>query len=129
MADTVTTQILIDGPRNAVVKLTNVSDGAGESAVVKIDPATLSGSPSSVSIEHIRYVTVGMSVSLYWQASTNVLAWAMAADLDGEIDAECFGGIPNNAGAGKTGRLVLTTTGHSSGDIYALILSLKKKWE
>ena len=35
MADVVTTQTIQDGQRKAVMKFTNVSDGTGESAVVK----------------------------------------------------------------------------------------------
>ena len=35
MADAVTSQTLIDGPKHAVMKFTNVSDGSGESAVKK----------------------------------------------------------------------------------------------
>jgi hypothetical protein len=42
LADVVTTQLLENGPRNVVYKFTNVSDGTGESQVIKID-ATSSG--------------------------------------------------------------------------------------
>ena len=37
MADAVTSQTIIDGERNCVMKFTNVSDGTGESAVAKVD--------------------------------------------------------------------------------------------
>ena len=37
MADTVASQTLADGPKTAVLKLTNISDGSGESAVTKVD--------------------------------------------------------------------------------------------
>ena len=33
MADAVTSQTLVDGPRDLVMKFTNLSDGTGESAV------------------------------------------------------------------------------------------------
>jgi hypothetical protein len=36
MADTVTSQTILDGERNCVMKFTNVSDGTGESAVAKV---------------------------------------------------------------------------------------------
>ena len=42
MADAVTTQIIQDGPRNAVIKFTNISDGTGESAVDKVIVGNLS---------------------------------------------------------------------------------------
>ena len=41
MADAVTTQTIIDGERNCVMKFTNVSDGSGESAVAKVDVSAL----------------------------------------------------------------------------------------
>ena len=41
MADAVTSQTLIDGPKHAVMKFTNVSDGSGESAVKKVDVSAL----------------------------------------------------------------------------------------
>ena len=41
MADTVTSQTIQDGDRQAVVKFTNVSDGSGESAVKKVDVSAL----------------------------------------------------------------------------------------
>jgi hypothetical protein len=41
MADAVTSQTIQDGERRAVLKFTNISDGTGESAVVKIDVSAL----------------------------------------------------------------------------------------
>ena len=41
MADAVTSQTIVDGDRYAVIKLTNVSDGTGESAVTKVDVSSL----------------------------------------------------------------------------------------
>ena len=35
MADAVTSQTIIDGPKTAVLKFTNISDGTGEDAVKK----------------------------------------------------------------------------------------------
>ena len=41
MADAVTSQTIVDGERNCVMKFTNVSDGTGESAVKKVDVSAL----------------------------------------------------------------------------------------
>ena len=41
MADAVTSQTLVDGPKKAVLKFTNISDGTGESAVKKVDVSAL----------------------------------------------------------------------------------------
>ena len=37
MADTVASQTIQDGSKTAVLKFTNISDGTGESAVIKVD--------------------------------------------------------------------------------------------
>ena len=41
MADAVTSQTILDGERLFIGKFTNLSDGTGETAVVKIDVSTL----------------------------------------------------------------------------------------
>ena len=46
MADTVASQTIIDGPKTVVLKLTNVSDGGGEAAVVKVDVSALTSLPN-----------------------------------------------------------------------------------
>lgn len=124
MADAVSSQTIVDGLRNAVVKLTNTSDGTGESAVTKVDVSGLSDGPSVVKIERIHYCVAGMVVRLLWDATADVTI----VDLQGDgcIDATAFGGLPNNAGDGKTGDIKLTTVGHSSGDSYSIILELAK---
>ena len=42
MADTVTSQTIIDGVKTAVVKFTNESDGTGEASVKKVDVSAFS---------------------------------------------------------------------------------------
>lgn len=125
MADAVTTQVILDGAKNAVIKLTNLSDGTGEAAVLKVDVSALSGAPSSVSIKKIHYDVSGMVVTLLWDATTDVRIVDLGSNC-GEMDYSGFGGLPNNAGAGKTGDILLTTTGHTAGDSYTIILELVK---
>lgn len=124
MADAVSSQTLIDGERNVVMKFTNTSDGTGESAVTKVDVSALSGSPSTVKIKKIHYSVAGMVVRLLWDATADVTI----VDLqnDGCLDACSFGGLTNNAGAGVTGDIKLTTVGHTAGDSYTIILEMQK---
>lgn len=124
MADAVASQIILDNAKNVVVKLTNTSDGTGESAVLKVDVSALQGSPSRVTIKRIHYSVAGMVARLLWDATADVTI----VDLQGDgcLDAEPFGGLPNNAGAGVTGDIRLTTVGHSSGDSYSLVLEMEK---
>ena len=131
MADAVTTQTIIDGERNCVMKFTNVSDGSGESAVAKVDVSALAANAngkacSEVRIQRISHAIVGMSVQLFFNASTNVLAMELAASSNGHMDFKDFGGIPNNAGSGKNGDILFTTKGHSSGDTYSITLEMTK---
>lgn len=124
MADAVSSQTLVDGARNVVMKFTNTSDGTGEAAVLKVDVSALNGAPSTVRINKIHYSVAGMVVRLLWDADTDVTI----VDLQGDgcLDASCFGGLYNNAGAGVTGDIRLTTIGHTSGDSYSLILEMSK---
>lgn len=126
MADAVSTQILLDGAKNAVLKFTNVSDGSGEAAAVKVDVSALSGAPAEVRIEKIWYSTQGMSVQILWDATADVIAWLVPLDQSDCLDFSYFGGIDNNAGAGKTGDISFTTVGHTAGDTYTIILWVSK---
>jgi|TARA_R100000664_G_scaffold1528_1_gene3828 hypothetical protein len=131
MADTVTTQIIEQGERNVVMKFTNVSDGTGESAVAKVDVSALTANKAGVSCSEVRIIRVshaivGMSVQMFFNASTNVLIMELAESSNGHLDFKGFGGIPNNAGSGKNGDVLFTTKGHSSGDTYSIILEMVK---
>ena len=126
MADAVTSQTIQDGPRNCIMKFTNVSDGTGESAVAKVDVSALAANAEGVSCSEVRvlrisHAIVGMSVQLFLNASTNVLLMELAESSNGHMDFREFGGIPNNAGSGKNGDILFTTKGHSSGDTYSII--------
>lgn len=93
-------QVLIDGPRNAVVKVL----GTGT-----IDVSTLSGSPDLVRIEKIYFSAPDAgSVVLDWDATID--EEIMTLYETGFWDFSCFGGLQNNAGAGVTGDIVVTGT-------------------
>ena len=131
MADAVTSQTIIDGERNCVMKFTNVSDGTGESAVAKVDVSALASNSAGVSCSEVRvmrvsHAIVGMSVQMFLDASSNVLLMELAESSNGHMDFKDFGGLPNNAGSGKTGDILFTTKGHSSGDTYSIVLEMVK---
>ena len=131
MADAVTSQTIIDGERNCIMKFTNVSDGSGESAVAKVDVSALSANSRGVSCSEVRvmrvsHAIVGMSVQLFFNATSNVLLMELAESSNGHMDFTDFGGIPNNAGSGKDGDVLFTTKGHSSGDTYSIVLEMVK---
>tara|TARA_R100000773_G_scaffold44289_1_gene44893 strand:- start:2040 stop:2447 length:408 start_codon:yes stop_codon:yes gene_type:complete len=131
MADAVTSQTIIDGERNCVMKFTNVSDGTGESAVAKVDVSALTSNAAGVACSEVRvmrisHAVVGMSVQLFFDATSNVLLAELAESSNGHMEFQDFGGIPNNAGSGKTGDILFTTKGHSSGDTYSIVLEMVK---
>ncbi len=77
MADAVATQTIQDGQKMVVQKFTNVSDGSGESAVVKVDVSALAANArgdacTGVTIEKIWWQCIGMKVQILFNASTNV---------------------------------------------------------
>ena len=133
MADAVTSQTIQDGQKTAILKFTNVSDGSGEAAVIKVDVSALNAhrageACTSVSVPRIYWATRGMGVNLEFDASTNVLLTGLPADSTGDEYYDLFSGIPNNAGSGVTGEIDLTTVAHSSGDTYSIILVLNKNY-
>ena len=131
MADAVTSTTLMDSDRVAIIQLTNTSDGTGEAAVKKIDVSALSDSSTGqactgVRLAKIVYSTFGMSVKLLWDATTDTICWDLNADYTTDEDFTEFRGIRNTAASGgKTGDIMLTTTGHSNGDSQVL----DRDWE
>ena len=134
MADAVATQTIQDGPRIAVFRFTNVSDGTGESAVTKIDGSALTSDPmsgaacSSVVIQKIYYSTIGMGVKIFFDASTDVLGWQLNADFSDTLDFSEFTGIPDTKASGTTGDVKFTTVGHSDGDVYNIVMQVVKRY-
>ena len=133
MADAVTSQTLFDGPAHAVIKLTNVSDGTGESAVTKVDVSALESAYngvacSGVTIERIWWQCIGMKVQILWDATSDAFCIELGENQSGNHDYRSFGGLTNNAGSGKTGDVKFTTVGASSADTYTIILYLRKKF-
>ena len=138
MADAVTSQTIVDTDKRAIIKLTNLSDGSGESSVEKVDVAGLNTNAkgetcSRVTIDQIWYDVGGMRVALEWNASTNVVAVvlggsAAAGNVQGHMDFRSFGGIKNNAGSGINGDIDLSTSGHTNLDHYTIVLELRKSY-
>ena len=133
MPDAVTAQTIFDGTRYAVLKFTNISDGTGETAALKVDVSELRKSPTGqtctgVAIEKIHIVTIGMGVDVLWDATTDVLAMSFGESDFVSMDFSSYGGITNNAGTGKTGDILFTTVGAAAGDRYTVILELLKSY-
>jgi hypothetical protein len=136
MANSFLTQVLENGPSNYIVKLTGVLDTSDLAATTAIDPSSFvdndTGSgvltATTVRIDHIDYsLTDQIEVQLQWDATTPVVALPVAGR--GRMSFWNFGGLQNNAGAGKTGKLLIQTTGWTSGtQVFSIVLECKKQY-
>jgi hypothetical protein len=127
MADAVTSQTILDGERLFIGKFTNISDSTGETGVVKIDVSALNANASGLACNGIKInkvwaQTQGMSVDILWDATSDLLCETIPADKFYLMDYSSFGGLPNNAGAGKTGDVLFTTVGAAAGDRYTIVI-------
>jgi hypothetical protein len=133
MADNVTSQTILDGERLFIAKYTNISDGTGETAVVKVDVSTLNPSASGnacngVKINKIWMTVHGMEVRILWDADVNLLAWQATSNGPYLMDFSSFGGISNNSGTGSNGDIAFSTHDATAGDSYAIILECIKTY-
>ena len=133
MADAVTSQTLMDGERIAIMKFTNISDGTGETAVTKVNVANLARNGAGLActgviVSKISSVCHGMEVRMLWDATTDVPFFLSTVNTNYENDFSKFGGITNNAGAGKNGNIVFTTADQTAGDTYTVVLEMIKTY-
>lgn len=131
MPDAVTSQTLVDNNTTAIVLLTNISDGTGESLVTKVNVANLAANAlgqacTGVSIQKIHTACHGMEFRLFWGASSNVFFFGSAQNSQYTFDFSNFGGLRNNAGTGKTGNILLSTADQTAGDTYTVVLEMTK---
>lgn len=126
MADATTIQ-LYDGVRNCQVKLTNFSDGTGQTNAVLINASTLVPNPGAhMKIRRIRYNVDGMYVRLQWGGTPNQDIAILGNGQDMlDFSTEYAGGFPNNATT-PTGNILLTTVGALSGSNYTIVLDMIK---
>lgn len=126
MADTVTAQLLLNGPRHWAYRFTNLSDGSGESGVTKVN-ATSSGSLGvtyagqtlypgvHLKVTKCYYSVINMQLRIQFHASSN--ADMLVLNGYGELDFERIGGIQNpgtSALSGSTGSIDFTTLGQQA---------------
>lgn len=139
MVDAVTKTILRND-RTLVVHLTNISDGTGESAVVKVDLSadpnypTDPGQPADYfTVDKIEYNincadagTSAGTVALFFDATVDDLL-AVLPPESGCIDWTCLGGKSDPKSSGYTGDIVLTTNSFLSGDSYDITIYCRAK--
>ena len=130
MADTVTTQTIADTSGvKFVAKLTNFSDGTGETLVKKVDASELTfmtedGNRKISKVWYTVNTANGKSaVELLWDGDTNATALLLSGN--GHIDLRPSGNeIPNNATT-PTGDVLLSTKNFADGDNYTIIVEFR----
>lgn len=136
MVDAVTTQILENGPRNWAYSFTNLSDGTGESGVVKVDGSaagplgvTIGGvityPTKHLKIIEIEYDVKGMALEIIWDATSSQNALVLGGF--GKIKFKRAGGLAqvDNVGVylvGATGKIKFTTLGAIANSGYTVYL-------
>lgn len=134
MTITATAQTLFDGERVAIMKFyATMSTTENESAVAKVTPSALlpssaGGACDAVSILKMTAMTHGLEVQLNWAATAPVVIGTVPQTSFYTLDFSSFGGLWNNAGAGKTGVITFTTLDGSAGDSYTVILEMQKHY-
>lgn len=142
MADAVISRVLRNDKRIYTVQLLNLSDGTGESNVVKVDKSALlaqdAAEPARLAIAQIRWNIQGFTyIRLSFDHDTDdIVRYLSGSGYDdyggmgypNAPDAAYVGAsglLADPATAGGTGDLLLTTVGHSSGDTYDILMTLR----
>ena len=139
MVDVVTSQTLVDtSGTKTVIKMTNISDGSGETLVTKMDASALTfmTEDATKTVAKIWWsinTTNGKSgVELLWAGSGTSAANATIGFFSGTGYHDYFtagNSIPNNAtltaNTSPAGDVLLSTKGFVSGDNYTIILEVR----
>ena len=130
MADIVTTQVLSDTSGvKYVAKMTNISDGSGESLVKKIDASTTTfmtaaGNRKIAKIWwSVNTTKANASVELVWDGDTN--ATAILLNGQGYWDLRTAGNEIINNATTPTGDVLLSTRDFVVGDNYTMLVEFR----
>jgi hypothetical protein len=131
MADAVTSEYVFSGHKRKILHLTSVSDGTGESAVVKADISALTvdggKTPTYSTVDMIDFAIQGFTaVRLYWDHDTDDEI-ALLPTGTGTIHFGAIGGKTDPKTSGGTGDIVLTTDGEVSGATYDIVIYFRPK--
>ena len=132
MADTFLEKVIDDGPRKFVKSYAYTYVDSGQSAVEAVDASGLSTlqdgtACTGLRINKIWFSTIGLSLKIIWDASTDALAVELPSGYQGDFDFSSFGGLVNTA-TSPTGDLNFTTVGHGAGDTYTVVLECIKEF-
>lgn len=124
---TVTSQTINDGPRNVVMKFNIVGTAVELTDALLVDVSTLSETPDNVKIMGIQSALEGFGAELIWDATANVSILDIPSGQDFDQCYRKFGGLVNNSGAGKTGDILISTSGAAVGLTGHIVLEMWKR--
>lgn len=133
MADTVDTLDVFAGKDYIVRRITNVSDGTGESNVAKVTKSGLTNSfgqvPTKLGIAELWWSIQGFtSIRLDWDHTTpDEIAKLAAGNGVRLLDVYGAGAgvLWDPASAGGTGNIILSTAGAVSGATYDIMMKIR----
>lgn len=124
---------ILDGSRNAVFHVTITGDALGDLVdATLIDPAdsfdpAMAPQPA-LSIDALWYDLNGFSAALEFDYLTsNTPVWSMSEGQPAQLDFCCIGGLSDRSNpADGLGKLKISTSGLSVGDIGTIIIKARK---
>jgi hypothetical protein len=134
MADTVTSSIILGGAasKKYIVHLTGISDGTGETNVIKVDRSALTAinrsAPTRIDIASVRWNIQGYTyIKFSWDHTVDDTALVLSGN--GYDNFETHGGLkdPNTSldtVTGAIGDLLLTSAGAVSSGSYDITLEI-----
>lgn len=138
MSNTINNITLIQGQRNYTNLFTLRSDGSQETNLLVFDSSVVYAASGltdtkNASIEKVWFSGSKLSTSgfinLTWDADTDVIAlpitFGPTSNAAFFMDYSRFGGLKNYSGTGKTGDLLMTTSGLASPDGFTIVFQMR----
>ena len=130
MADAVTTQTIADTSGvKYVIKMTNISDGTGETLVKKVDASELTfmSEDGNRKIARLWYsvntANPKSAVEILWDGATDSTAVILGGN--GYLDLRTAGNEITNDATTPTGDVLLSTKNFAIGDNYTIIVEFR----
>lgn len=131
MANVISNQVLLDGPRNVIIKQTGILDTADVANSVLIDPAVLMPTDlvngvkaATFNVMNVRFsIEDGLEVRLFWDATTPDLIEVLTGR--GKLDFRHFGGARNPMSAGVTGKILYATQGWTASSVLSFTFEIE----
>ena len=130
MADAVTTQTIADTSGvKYVIKMTNISDGTGETLVKKVDASELTfmSEDGNRKIARLWYsvntANQKSAVEIVWDGATDSTAVILGGN--GYLDLRTAGNEITNDATTPTGDVLLSTKNFAIGDNYTIIVEFR----